>query len=99
MSSGLSPQARAWAIERVLSHVQDRYVEQLARKARTEEAAVKIVRRECVWSGGASPSGHRWHCYPEHVEVEYPDGGKGTLSWLEIVRAARATLTQAVMPI
>src|SRR5690349_18742513 len=86
----LSPEARAWAIERILSHVAERYIEQLAIEAPTETEAIKAVRAESAWSGGSDPNGSRWHCFPAHIDVQYPDGSRGVLTWREVVRAARS---------
>ena len=93
----LSPEARAWAIEAVLSHVQSQWFERNIREQASEAQAVAWARANCGNVGHCSPSGHRYACWRSHIEVEYPDGSNGQLTWREVVRAARSGSTQLAL--
>ena len=96
-TGNLSPEARAWAIEAVMRHVQGRWFERNIREQASEAMAVHWARANCGNAGHASPSGHRYACWRSHIDVEYPDGSKGKLDWLDAVRTARADSTQLAL--
>lgn len=93
---GLSPAARAWAIEEILSGVQDRWFERGIRAQATEKDAVRWARSNCNGMGcwvaeGRMRSGYDW------IEVEHRDGSRGRLYWRDVVRSARAEAVQGVL--
>lgn len=94
MNDSLTPAERQAIIERVLDLYQWRWLEQIARQAKSEVEAVSALRRYGGNGGEYHPDGFKIEYRHERIEVRMPDGREGVISWLEVVRAARAESQQ-----
>lgn len=92
----LSPAGRAWAIEELLRSIEGRWFERGILAARTEEEAVRWARSNNGDRGCWHAAGRMRSCY-KHIDVWYRDGTSGRISWLELVRYARADVRQMAL--
>lgn len=93
----LSPEARAWGIEAMLTRFEGRWFEEQLRAQPSEDAAVRWAQANSPGGGFRHPDGHAYDYNYLEIRVRYPDGSDGILIWRDVVRAARAGATQLAL--
>ena len=77
---------REYAIERAISHIKGRFVEQQIRAASDHDTAVRVARERCRYWGCASPGRPFVSGDGTGIKVRTRDGRQGMVTYTEIAR-------------